>query len=111
MVEQETDGVTHAAVGAHLLSLWGLPDAIVEAVAHHHDPGSVDGLAFDGVAAVHIANGLANEIVPPAEGEAPLAGLDVELIDRLGLRPRLDVWRSRALELADLADGPPAQRS
>ncbi|MGZ4243708.1 MAG: HDOD domain-containing protein [Solirubrobacteraceae bacterium] len=110
VVEKETDGVTHAAIGAHLLSLWGLPDPIVEAVAHHHDPGSVDGLALDGVAAVHIANGLANEIVAPADGEAPLAGLDVELIDRLGLRPRLDVWRSRARELADLADGSSAQR-
>ena len=111
VVEQETDGVTHADIGAHLLSLWGLPDPIVEAVAHHHDPGSVDGLAFDGVAAVHIANGLANEMVPAAEGEAPLAGLDVELIDRLGVRPRLDVWRSRARELADLVEGSPASPS
>jgi putative nucleotidyltransferase with HDIG domain len=105
VVEQETDGVTHAAVGAHLLSLWGLPDPIVEAVAHHHDPSSVDGLAFDGVAAVHIANGLANEIVPVPDGVASPAGLDVELIDRLGVRPRLDVWRSRARELAELAEG------
>jgi putative nucleotidyltransferase with HDIG domain len=91
VVEEETDGVTHAHIGAHLLSLWGLPDEIVEAVAHHHDPGSVDGLAFDGVAAVHIANGLANEMIPAADDEPPLAGLDVELLDRLGLRPRLDV--------------------
>jgi putative nucleotidyltransferase with HDIG domain len=105
VVEQETDGVTHAAVGAHLLSLWGLPDPIVEAVAHHHDPTSVDGLAFDCVAAVHVANGLANEIVPVPEGVASPAGLDVELIDRLGVRPRLDVWRSRARELAQLAEG------
>ncbi|HYZ80363.1 MAG TPA: response regulator [Solirubrobacteraceae bacterium] len=110
LVEQETHGVTHAAVGAHLLSLWGLPDPIVEAVAHHHDPSSVDGLAFDGVAAVHIANGLANEIMPAPEGEPPLAGLDEELLDRLGLRPRLDVWRSRARELAELVDRPPGVR-
>ena len=104
VVEQETDGVTHAHVGAHLLSLWGLPDGIVEAVAHHHDPGSVDGLAFDGVAAVHIANGLANEIAPAAEGEPPHAGLDIELLDRLGLRPRLELWRGRARQLADLVE-------
>jgi putative nucleotidyltransferase with HDIG domain len=104
VVEQETDGVTHAHVGAHLLSLWGLPDGIVEAVAHHHDPSSVDGLAFDGVAAVHIANGLANEIAPAAEGEPPRAGLDVELLDRLGLRPRLELWRGRARELAELVE-------
>jgi putative nucleotidyltransferase with HDIG domain len=102
VVEQETDGVTHAHIGAHLLSLWGLPDPIVEAVAHHHDPSEVDGLAFDGVAAVHIANGLANELIPASEGHAPAAGLDLELLDRLGLRPRLDLWRQRARELASI---------
>jgi putative nucleotidyltransferase with HDIG domain len=38
-VETELFGVTHAAVGAHLLRLWGLPSAVVEAVAwHHHGP-------------------------------------------------------------------------
>jgi putative nucleotidyltransferase with HDIG domain len=100
VVELEADGVTHAHIGAHLLSLWGLPDPIVEAVAHHHDPSEVDGLAFDGVAAVHIANGLANELIPITEGAAPAAGLDLELLDRLGLRPRLDLWRQRTRELA-----------
>ncbi|HTU98778.1 MAG TPA: response regulator [Solirubrobacteraceae bacterium] len=103
VIEAETDGVTHAHVGAHLLSLWGLPDGIVEAVAHHHDPSAVDGLAFDGIAAVHIANGLANELRPPAEDQPPAAGLDLELLDRLGLRPRLALWRQRARELADVA--------
>jgi HD-like signal output (HDOD) protein len=99
VVEEESDGVTHAQMGAHLLSLWGLPDGIVEAVAHHHDPSEVDGLAFDGVAAVHIANGLANELLPADEGQAPAAGLDLELLDRLGLRPRLELWRQRARDL------------
>ena len=99
VVEAESDGVTHAQMGAHLLSLWGLPDGIVEAVAHHHDPSEVDGLAFDGVAAVHIANGLANELLPADEGQAPAAGLDLELLDRLGLRPRLELWRQRARDL------------
>ena len=38
-VETELFGVTHAAVGAHLLRLWGLPSTVVEAVAwHHHGP-------------------------------------------------------------------------
>src|ERR1700749_3290298 len=103
VVEAEADGVTHAHVGAHLLSLWGLPDGIVEAVAHHHDPSEVDGLAFDGIAAVHIANGLANELHPATGEEPPAAGLDLELLDRLGLRPRLDLWRQRARELAAVA--------
>jgi HD-like signal output (HDOD) protein len=103
VVETERDGVTHAHIGAHLLSLWGLPDGIVEAVGHHHDPAAVDGLAFDGVAAVHIANGLANELAPAGDGDAPAAGPQLELLDRLGLRPRLELWRQRARELADVA--------
>ena len=37
-VEREQRGFTHAEVGAHVLGLWGLPPAIVEAVAYHHDP-------------------------------------------------------------------------
>jgi HD-like signal output (HDOD) protein len=31
-------GFTHGAVGAYLLGLWGLPPAVVEAVAFHHEP-------------------------------------------------------------------------
>ncbi len=29
---------SHAELGAYLLGLWGLPDAVVESVAFHHDP-------------------------------------------------------------------------
>jgi putative nucleotidyltransferase with HDIG domain len=36
-LENELFDVTHAAIGAHLLRLWGLPASIVEAVAWHHD--------------------------------------------------------------------------
>ena len=37
-IELELLGSTHAEVGAYLLGLWGLPDAIVQAVALHHRP-------------------------------------------------------------------------
>ena len=40
-IEEELIGVSHAEVGAYLLSLWGLPSPIVEAVAHHHHPDRV----------------------------------------------------------------------
>ena len=36
--EMEIFGATHAEVGAYLLGLWALPDAVVEAVAYHHAP-------------------------------------------------------------------------
>lgn len=31
-------GVSHQEVGAYLLTLWGLPETIIEAVAFHHQP-------------------------------------------------------------------------
>ena len=37
-LERQRLGCSHADVGAYLLGLWGLPGAIVEAVALHHDP-------------------------------------------------------------------------
>jgi len=36
--ERAAFGVTHAEVGAYLLSLWGLPFRVIEAVALHHNP-------------------------------------------------------------------------
>lgn len=104
-VELDHDGVTHADLGAHLLSLWGLPDGIVEAVAHHHDPDTVAGLMLDGVVAVHIANALANELDPPAADGPPAAPLDAELIARLGLETRLELWRHQARQIVGAGSG------
>lgn len=39
VVEREVLGASHAEVGAYVLGMWGLPDAIVETVAFHHEPG------------------------------------------------------------------------
>jgi HD-like signal output (HDOD) protein len=100
-IELEREGVTHAGTGAYLLSLWGLPDGVVEAVAHHHDPGSVPGLELDAIAAVHIADALAHELQPTTDESPPPSTLDEALLDRLGLRPRLDGWRHVASQLAE----------
>ncbi len=36
-MELEQFGVGHPELGAHILSLWGLPEEVVQAVAYHHD--------------------------------------------------------------------------
>jgi HD-like signal output (HDOD) protein len=54
-IEPEIFGTTHAEVGAFLLGMWGLPFAIVEAVAYHHRPELVDGADRDVLVAVHLA--------------------------------------------------------
>ncbi len=100
-VEQDVQGITHAATGAYLLSLWGLPDSVVEAVAHHHDPLAVPGAALDAVAAVHIADALAHEVQqrPGDRPRPPL--LDDAYVDQLGVRLQLDQWRELARSAGD----------
>ena len=106
VVEQEAQGITHAATGAYLLSLWGLPDGVVEAVAHHHDPLSVPGAALDAVAAVHIAEALAHEVQHSSHDETPPPTLDHAYLDQLGVGDRLDQWRKLAAEASGAATSP-----
>ena len=82
--ERRVLGTSHAEVGAYLLGLWGLPDAIVEAVAWHHNPGGCPGGAFTPLTAVHAADA----IVRAGEGAKP----DAEYLNRLGLADRWGRW-------------------
>jgi putative nucleotidyltransferase with HDIG domain len=59
--EQAWFGTSHADIGAYLLSLWGLPNSIVEAVAFHHQPSRVENSTPVVLTAVHLANAIANE--------------------------------------------------
>ena len=102
-VEQDILGVTHAEIGAYLLGLWGLPWPVVEAVAHHHVPARVPEQGLDALAAVHIANILALECVPPSPGETALAqpALDSAYINALGIVDQLPEWRAVATEISE----------
>ncbi|MBU1317841.1 MAG: HDOD domain-containing protein [candidate division Zixibacteria bacterium] len=88
LAEAEVLGVSHAEIGAHLLSLWGLPDSILEAVAHHHRPSEVIGLNRNLLTVVHIANGLEYESHFDDFGHS-LSKLDTVYLDRLGLTKEL----------------------
>jgi HD-like signal output (HDOD) protein/ActR/RegA family two-component response regulator len=99
-VERDHDEVTHAATGAYLLALWGLPLGVVEAVAGHHDPDLLPGVALDAIAAVHIADALAHEVRSGLGDGAPAPKLDPAYLDRLGVRPQLAGWRRLALQAA-----------
>jgi len=97
-VEEELMGVSHAEVGAYLLSLWGIPYPVVEAVAHHHHPERVSPAELDLLSAVYIANSLAHE-----RDDSQSAGdvlvhvpLDMAVIAKLRLEDRLEGWRALA---------------
>lgn len=55
VLEHDTYGVDHAQVGAHLLSLWGLPPAFSRPVREHHAPPAGGG-GFPLSAALHLAD-------------------------------------------------------
>ena len=59
-------GVTHAEIGAHLLSLWGLSDQILEAVALHPSPSRMPCPTPSVLTAVHVANGVYHDT--PSDG-------------------------------------------
>ena len=92
-VEKEVFGAGHGEVGSYLLWLWGLPDAVTEAVAFHHHPADCPVRGMSAVALVHAADVLAYEIRPCADPEPPL---DEEFLAAAGLAGRLAVWRELA---------------
>jgi HD-like signal output (HDOD) protein/CheY-like chemotaxis protein len=56
--ERATIGSSHAEIGGYLLGIWGLPDSVVAAVAHHHTPERMQPREFNALAAVAIAHAL-----------------------------------------------------
>jgi HD-like signal output (HDOD) protein/CheY-like chemotaxis protein len=105
-VERAHGDVTHADVGAHLLALWGLPPAVVDAVAHHDDPSAIPSPAFDVAAAAHLADAIVDTLHPdPLLGNGGIEALSDAYLDALGVRDRLDGWLERAAELLGPAAG------
>jgi putative nucleotidyltransferase with HDIG domain len=96
--EEALIGISHAEVGAYLLSLWGLPSPVVEAVAHHHRPERLPVDSLDAVAIVHIANALANEhpVAPPIGGPLPYQFISGDYADDLGIAQRIAEWQEFA---------------
>jgi putative nucleotidyltransferase with HDIG domain len=98
-VEEQLIGVSHAEVGAYLLSLWGIPYVIVEAVAHHHHPERVPHDKLDALSGVYLSNWLAHERSGEAPGAFVRPPLNEGLLAKLGLADQLPEW----LAMADAA--------
>jgi putative nucleotidyltransferase with HDIG domain len=93
-IEEKLIHISHAEVGAYLLSLWGLPYAVVEAVAHHHHPQRVPPRGLDMIVAVYVANLLAHEVYSP-EKTTPRQ-LDTDFLQKVGAMEHLPKWRKMA---------------
>ncbi len=83
-------GATHGEVGAYLLALWGIPEPVVQAAAHHHGIARQAVTGFTPALAVHVA-----DTVHGYNPDHPIfakARLDEAYLGELGLMGRVPVW-------------------
>ncbi len=91
--EREVLGANHAEIGAYLLGLWGLPDAIVEPVAFHHEPAQCITRAITPLVAVYVADQLLGlEKRDVVSGEAFCKALDIDYLTQVGVVGQLAKW-------------------
>ncbi len=86
-------GTTHAGVGAYLLGLWGLPDAIIDSAAFHHAPSERPFNNLSPLIITHVANALANTGPQLDEPNSVVAGLDYELLKNANLLDDIKEWK------------------
>jgi HD-like signal output (HDOD) protein/CheY-like chemotaxis protein len=102
-MEQQVFGATHADIGAYLLWLWGLPDAICNAVAFHHKPAECSDKTFTAAAAIHVADVLERE-----RSFSTVSGsrveMDMNYVTALGLADRVPEWRQICDRYAERAE-------
>ncbi len=91
-VERRLLGASHAEAGAYLLGLWGMPVAVIEAVASHHHSAKDLGRHFGPKTAVHLANAL--ELAKSSlRGDLMDSPLDLGYHPGNGLEPHYDTIR------------------
>jgi HD-like signal output (HDOD) protein/ActR/RegA family two-component response regulator len=88
--ERERFGCTHADLGAYLMSIWGLPHPLIQAVAFHDRPSDSINKLFSSLTAVHGADAIIS-----AASESPIlkdVELDEKYLMELGLKLRRRDW-------------------
>lgn len=89
-IERNVFGVDHGEVGAALLHQWHMPEAVIEAVALHHQPALANHYVRE-AGIVHLANAIGNTIEPAISPD-----------DDLPIDTR--VWQMVDLDPAELVD-------
>lgn len=93
-VEFEHFQTSYAEVGGYLLGIWGLPQDLVEAVAHHCDPMRSRSKGLGLVAVTHLASVLAAQELGLAEET-----FDSELLESLDGARSVEAWRTLTSQL------------
>lgn len=91
--EKDVLQTTHADVGAYLLGLWGLTDAVVESVAFHECPGKAPTTGLGLPAIVYAADRLVR-FPDQADPDHEELQLDATCLNEWGMRDRWPVWQA-----------------
>jgi putative nucleotidyltransferase with HDIG domain len=97
--EYHVFGVTHGEVGAYLLALWGIPEPVVQAAAHHHAISRQAVRGFSAALAVHVADYLC--VSNPGHDIFTRARLDLGYLGELGLAGRMTDWQTASAHLGN----------
>ncbi len=94
--EKHILGVSDAEIGAHLLSLWGLPNSILEAIALHYNPNNAPAPITNVLTAVHLGYALNYDIQNNIRKEN-LSAVDMEYLDKLNLSNNIESLKNFCL--------------
>ena len=96
--EEKVIGTNHSSVGAYLLDLWGLPEAILDAAAFHHSHHDWSDAKLNPAAIIHIADALAECGEDIHQPQGIVDGLDYEYLEKAGLLASLDKWKAACVK-------------
>lgn len=91
-IERDEFGATHGEIGGYLLELWGLPDAIVEAITFHDVPSGTRGEEFTALSALHVACYFCKGMNEKNDGTSTSFDFDSLYVERIGFSDRTEIW-------------------
>lgn len=89
-LETERFGASHAELGAYLMGLWGLDEAIIDSIAGHH--GLSLTIAAGPVTAVVYAANAMEHLLSTGSPEACTRSVDPAVLARLNIADRFAQW-------------------
>lgn len=95
--ERQAFNADHADLGGYLMSLWGLPGSVVEAITFHHRLAEYPEPSFSPAVAVHVADVILHRQYPQTTVGAP-PELSQGYLEQAGLADRLPEWTNLYLE-------------
>jgi putative nucleotidyltransferase with HDIG domain len=95
--EEKVIGTNHSCIGAYLLGLWGLPEAILDATAFHHSHHNWSEVKLNPAVIIHIADALAESGDNLHQPQGVIEGLNYEYIEKAGLLADLEEWKAKCV--------------